>query len=870
MKKVILFALFMPVMVYGQIIENFESGQIRNWTESSAGHWKADNEGPISGSFSLHHIFDNPATGSDCIGLPLNDLHPSEGSVKWSFTLRHGYDPSSTNNWAVFLMSDSDPLSYSGTSSLSGYAVGINLTGYDDTLRLWKIRNGKISVVLTCPVNWQNNIGTVNHAHISVERNIEGRWNTVIRDHLYVPVGSAVATDTELFNNSWFLVNYRYSSTRDRLLWFDDLVIEGIFYKDTSAPSVRDFIVSGRNSLALTFSEELEGDTLIPEDLLLNGSVNAVTVNKITDLKYNIGFQFPFKNKMENNLVIRSLCDKAGNCGEDVRLAFIPVWADPGDIIISEVMADPLPQVSLPPKEYIELFNRSDYRLNLKKWNLFFNEEKVILPEFFIEPGKQVILCSVSDTGLFRFYGETRGIKPFPALTDEGKQLVLKDSLGNLVHGIEYSSSWYGSNLKSDGGWSLEIIDPDFPFYAEGNWEVSSSGRGGTPGKPNSARRFNPDTFFSGIENVFPSDSLNINIRFSEPLVNYSEIADHLTIGDIHTTSFLPSDHLLRSFRITTSVPLEKGKLYSLYSGQGLKDFAGNQAERVSSLFGIPEPAGNGDVLFNELLFNPLPGDPDFIELFNRSEKIIDASRLSLASVSDEGVFSGKKPLSEMGRCLLPGYYYALTSDRTKIIERYFGGQSENIYKAGSLPSMPDAKGHLLLFNNSLEIIDEVIYNEKMHHPLLTEKDGISLEKIRPELSSLDPSVWHSATESSGWGTPGAPNSINVQFPPASDIISLSGRRISPDNDGFEDVLVIDFSLTGTGNILSLTVFDERGGLIRKIAQNLFAGTGASLVWDGTAADGSLVESGIYIILVQLYDEKGKTHSWKKVCAVVR
>ncbi len=51
--------------------------------------------------------------------------------------------------------------------------------------------------------------------------------------------------------------------------------------------------------------------------------------------------------------------------------------------------------------------------------------------------------------------------------------------------------------------------------------------------------------------------------------------------------------------------------------------------------FGLTEPAGPGDILFNELLFNALPGDPDYLELYNSSDKIIDASRLGLVSVND-------------------------------------------------------------------------------------------------------------------------------------------------------------------------------------------------------------------------------------------
>ena len=48
-----------------------------------------------------------------------------------------------------------------------------------------------------------------------------------------------------------------------------------------------------------------------------------------------------------------------------------------------------------------------------------------------------------------------------------------------------------------------------------------------------------------------------------------------------------------------------------------ITDFEGNTVDRKDFSFGLPEKAGNGDILFNELLFNPWPGDPDYIELYN-------------------------------------------------------------------------------------------------------------------------------------------------------------------------------------------------------------------------------------------------------------
>ena len=57
--------------------------------------------------------------------------------------------------------------------------------------------------------------------------------------------------------------------------------------------------------------------------------------------------------------------------------------------------------------------------------------------------------------------------------------------------------------------------------------------------------------------------------------------------------------------------------------------------KKVNSDFGLTEMAEEGDLRFNELLFNPFPGDEDYIEFVNNSDKILNAFRLLVVSVSE-------------------------------------------------------------------------------------------------------------------------------------------------------------------------------------------------------------------------------------------
>jgi len=872
MKKVILLYVLLPYLASGQVFDNFESGLSVNWEQSPSGRWSADTIRALSGRFSLHHSFDNPEAGTDKIAIPLKDIHPDEGVSIWSFTIRHGYDPSSSNNWSVFLFSDKGPSQMSGDADTEGFAIGVNLTGYDDTLRLWKITGGLNEVVVNSRINWQTDVGTADPVCIIVERYPDGTWNVTLSRMDGTLISQSSGNEPYLYNPSWFGVYYRYSSTRDRLLWIDDIKISGVFYADTVPPLVLNSTVCGKRSVVVTLNEEADSSFTGIENFYLNSEENIpLSVIKVHDLGYLIEFADEFINKTLNTLTIIKLSDLKGNFSLNSKIEFTPVWAERGDIIISEIMADPSPSVSLPEKEYIEVTNRTSFPYDLHNWKLISGEQKTTLPHITIGPSEILILCSLQDTSSLSGFGMTKGIKSFPALTDDGKLLCLTDTSGILIHGVEYSSKWYGNELKSKGGWSLEMIDTSYPFYYEGNWSASVSRKGGTPGSVNSVARVNRDVSFHGIINVFPDDSSSITCSFSEPVADIGRMKDCIIKGGTEIIDVQAIDLLHRKFGMKLSSSLNRGIRYKIEFPDEITDFAGNKMERYEFEFGLAETPVTGDILFNELLFNPLPGDPDYIELYNCSEKVIDASRLHLVSVNEAtSDTSGMLPVSTDKRCIMPGSYYAITTGRQRIIERYVAAVPDNLYGVPSLPSMPDAGGILILFSSELDVIDRVSYSEKMHYSLLSGYEGISLEKTGACSLSGESGNWHSAMESSGWGTPGGTNSVFIEVLSHKESVTFSSTRMTPDGDGYEDFLSISMALKGNDNVVSVSVFDETGAYVRKVAANVLAGAEATFIWNGTADDGTPVNSGIYIILIDLFDDNGKTQQWKRVCTVLR
>ncbi len=871
MKKVILLFLFLPVLASAQVVENFEQGNIESWSQFPAGRWQADTVFALSGIYSLHHSYDNDEASTDMISMPLQNLYVDEGETKWSFSVRYGYAPSASNNWFAFLFSNSTQDDQT-LENLNGYAVGVNLSGYDDTLRIWEVKDGNADNVVNSNLNWQNDVGTDSTVRIIVKRSVDGTWTLDIEHLNGVRIDSSSGYSPDLFSPDRFAIMYRYTSSCDRLLWIDDISIEGIFHEDFKAPSVTRCEVEGRKKLYLTLDEQPAEGFTEPLNFSLNADeISPARITETGHLVWSLDFEDEFINKSENRLVIKNLCDKYGNCNNNVTVYFDVLWAEAGDVVISEIMPDPEPAVSLPESEYLELTNRSAFPMDISDWKLLSGSQTVSLPQFTMSPGDFLILCSEQDTSSFSSFGMVLGIKSFPALTNSGRLLCLLDSNGILIHGVEYTEKWYGSELKSTGGWSLEMIDTDYPFYFEDDWKASKARAGGTPGKRNSVAAVNPDVSFYGLCNAFPEDNRNIRVRFSEPVPFLNNSPLHLYIDGNEADSIMASDPLLREYVVTTEKNLSENVVYEISAGDDITDFAGNRPEKSVERFGLPEEVVFHDVLFNEMLFNPLPGDPDYVEIFNLSEKIVDVSRLFLATVNEQtGDTSSLYPLSSERRCLLPGSYYAVTTCRQDILKRYSSADPENIFEVSSLPSMPDNEGHLVIFNRELDVIDEVEYSDEMQNSFLASDEGVSLEKSSPASASGEAGNWHSASGSVGWGTPGGPNSDYIEIPAEHDDVIMSSTIITPDGDGYQDFLLVGFNLTGNGNVVSAEVFDETGGYVKKIADNIPAGKNTKLVWEGTADDGTAVRNGIYIILITVYNEDGKYAVWKKVCSVIR
>lgn len=297
-----------------------------------------------------------------------------------------------------------------------------------------------------------------------------------------------------------------------------------------------------------------------------------------------------------------------------------------------------------------------------------------------------------------------------------------------------------------------------------------------------------------------------------------------------------------------------------------LEDLAGNvTAGSISFDYFVLQTPAPGDLLINELLFNPQTGGSDFLELYNLSNKVLDLDGLRLLNTQVESSNREKTISSE--KPLFPGEYLVITPDPEDILERYTVPDAGRLLD-NTLPTLADKAGNITLLVEDTPV-DSFNYSEDFHFNLLARRDGVSLERISFTAPTNDPGNWHSAASSVGFATPGYENSQFLERPDLlGEMINIPNPRLSPDGDGFEDVLLIQYETTQPGYVLNLRIFDARGRLVSHLVRNELLANAGTFKWDGFTNEFTKARIGIYILWFELFDASGKVEERKETVVV--
>ncbi len=521
-------------------------------------------------------------------------------------------------------------------------------------------------------------------------------------------------------------------------------------------------------------------------------------------------------------------------------IVLLPVFL-PGQLVISEVQFK-----HSSPNEFVEIYNTSNIPVSVAAWEIAdkfsidqLTGDDLLVPAF----GYAVILEGDYDDIAYQFL-----------IPEETTLLYVDDSsigngLGNtsdslfLINASGVIISQMGWNTTVDELHSLEKVVLDYGDIPQ-NWRQSLS-EPGTPGFENSVASQEIDLGIIHV-NVLPEYPHKFeNYQLEIILCNNGlfETTGNLLINQIEISEFNinPFDTL---FMVIDQTGLSSGIHPQEIIIVTTEDF---NPENDQFLFDVKVNYEYGDLLINEIMYDPITGDPEWVELFNFSNADLDIFNWQIND--DEELQSESIQLNLF---VLSSGYAVISKDSS---------ESEFVYY-GKFPGLNNTEDDIYLFDFTGTMIDHVHYNSDWGGG-----NGFSLERITHFLDSNESNNWGTSVDLSG-STPLEQNSLFIETIETQGTISLSPNPFSPDDDGYEDELIIGYSLPFTQSYLTMKIFDSSGRELITLIPGEAVSQDGVVRWNGRFENNTKARIGQYILYVHA-TSRYSHQEWKSIERII-
>ncbi len=860
MKKLIcfLFLFYSLTSAYGQIFDDFSDRELHNNPT-----WSGDTNNFIVNSAQQLQL---SASGA---GISYISTYTADFSFpkQWLFNIKMSFSPSDNNYCCFYLSSDKANLT---DSTLNGLYLRFGENGNNDAIKLFEQKG-----------NNHRLLGNGISAYIASAFDI---WVKIIVDDNIWSIYTAPNTTDTLFVEQFKCtfntitapnigIKCVYTSSNANKFFFDNIYY-GSILSDTTPPVVvkYEFNNNDKSILSLFFNENIDTSTINIAHFEASPNIgkpqNIVFYNNNLS-KIDLIFNEQFAENQICTLNIKHIKDLSGNSLADTNISIVNYRSTPFEILITEIMSKPSPMVGLPDAEYIELYNSKDYPINLKNYQLNVGNSSKTFPDYTLQAHEYLIITANSSIPLLASFGNILGFSSLQ-ITNDGQEISIFNTDTTLIHNVYFSSQWHSNNTKANGGWSLEMIDTQNPCGEAENWKSSIADMGGTPGAINSVFQSNPDTKLPNIDHIFTNTDSIVSIYFDEKILPSTllKLSNYQFDHKIAAQRIISIGKDWKSVSLLVYPYLKANTIYTLSITDTISDCVGNMIPlKTYSSFGLAQKAQGNEIIINEILFNPQNDGVDFVEIYNNSDKIIDLSSLSLSSRQNNGTIGAIKPITSIAKSIFPQQYLLLSTNSAIVMSQYICSYPEALLEVPALPALPNTSGNIILLCDT-NIIDEFTYDESMHYSMLKSFDGVSLERIRFNAPTQSADNWHSAAATAGFATPGYKNSVYLDDEVLKDSITLIPDIFSPDMDGFDDVLTINYLFSANGYRISIDIYTINGQMIRRLVNNETVGTEGFFTWDGTIDNHSKAPVGQYILLIKLWDLNGNIKKFKKSCTL--
>ena len=526
---------------------------------------------------------------------------------------------------------------------------------------------------------------------------------------------------------------------------------------DNTAPSVTIVNVNSTTSLNIQFNEAIDVSTLVSGNFNVGDTiaVSSVTINDPFGTNIDLTLASAVNRGTLQSLNISGVDDCSGNelnGSENFVIGAIPTS---NQLLITEIMSNPSPPVGLPEREYVEIYNNSNFIIDLGEVAVIDNSSAQLLDNTNLGVGEYIILSSNQGASELNVFGTTLGINSFPTLS-ANDQVGLVNSLNDTIFYVDFDNSFYNDENKNSGGYSIEIINLNPSCYDNSNWTASIDTNGGTPGTQNSVFDNSLDTGAPSISSFTTTRLNQLSITFSESMnvgtlvINNFSVDNGITISDIQILDEFGSQILLDLSQDYTA-----GALYTL-TLSNLADCAGNALPVTQLTFSRGAKPTTNELIITEIMATPTPSqglpEREYIEVLNVSGEILALDGVIFSDATSSTTLPSYN--------LSPGKRIILTPNSGVSDLSAYG----DVLGVSNWPNLNRTSDRLRLHNSSNQEIFRVNYNDSWYANATKAMGGYSLEMIDTKYSCLEESNWRASDSPTG-GTPGTINSTNGSNP---------------------------------------------------------------------------------------------------------
>ncbi len=495
-------------------------------------------------------------------------------------------------------------------------------------------------------------------------------------------------------------------------------------------------------------------------------------------------------------------------------------------VVINEVLFHPIcPEAN---QEFVEILNVGDSAIDLSGWRIADNNavDDLFPDNPVLNPGEYAVILEADYEDCFEtvfpdevnlIYVDDNSIGN--GLGNSGDMLFLISSPGDTVSEV----TWSGGVTP---GHSIEKVVSDYPDIPE-NWRESLE-QLGTPGRPNSVAGQVVDVALDSLWVMPQSPETN------EPFTVFARVMN-IGLVDVTAAVFCNGEELLSvplPIGLTREAELIQDDLPPGYYGYVCAavtegDYNGSN-DSLSLYLRMEFPYRT--LIINEIMYDPLPEASEWVEIMNVSG---DTVNLKYWFINDEEVYSADGIVID--HWIPPGGFSVISSGQT---------DGQWVIQDG-FPTLNNTGDYVFLFDLTGKMIDHVSYSSDWGG-----ENGFSLERITRHLDSNNPQNWGTCILPSG-GTPGVENSLYAKEVSNGTGIILQPNPFSPDDDGYEDELMIAYRLPFSYAEIRLTILDSAGRSVRELKKGEPTGKEGVVRWDGKNDKGGICRTGQYILLLE-------------------